>query len=45
MASEKEMKKTVREWVRPEVRKMSAGSAEANGTGINDGGPVGNGRS
>ena len=38
-------KKTVREWVRPEVRKMSAGSAESNGTGINDGGPVGNARS
>jgi hypothetical protein len=39
------MNKTNREWVRPEVRKMSAGSAEANGTGINDGGPVGNARS
>jgi hypothetical protein len=33
------------QWVRPEVRKLDAGSAEANGTGINDGGPVGNARS
>jgi len=32
-------------WARPEVRKLDAGSAEANGTGINDGGPVGNARS
>lgn len=32
-------------WVRPEVKKLDAGSAEANGTGINDGGPVGNARS
>jgi hypothetical protein len=33
------------EWVRPVVRKLDAGSAEANGSGINDGGPVGNARS
>ena len=33
------------QWTRPEVRKLDAGSAEANGTGINDGGPVGNARS
>jgi hypothetical protein len=45
VASEKMTKKTVREWVRPEVRKMSAGSAETNATGIDDGGPVGNARS
>ena len=32
-------------WIRPEVKKLDAGSAEANGTGINDGGPVGNARS
>jgi hypothetical protein len=32
-------------WIRPEVKKIAAGSAEANGTGINDGGPVGNARS
>jgi hypothetical protein len=32
-------------WKKPEVRKIEAGSAEANGTGINDGGPVGNARS
>jgi hypothetical protein len=32
-------------WRKPEVRKIEAGSAEANGTGINDGGPVGNARS
>ena len=33
------------QWIRPEVKKLDAGSAEANGTGINDGGPVGNARS
>ena len=33
------------QWVRPEVKKLDAGSAEANGTGINDGGAVGNARS
>jgi len=27
------------------LKKLDAGSAEANGTGINDGGPVGNARS
>jgi hypothetical protein len=32
-------------WVRPELKKLDAGSAEANGSGINDGGPVGNARS
>jgi hypothetical protein len=32
-------------WVRPEMKKLNAGSAEANGSGINDGGPVGNARS
>jgi hypothetical protein len=33
------------QWVRPELKKLDAGSAEANATGINDGGPVGNARS
>ena len=32
-------------WSRPELKRLSAGSAEANGTGINDGGPLGNARS
>jgi len=32
-------------WVRPEVKKLDAGSAEANAPGIDDGGPVGNARS
>jgi len=32
-------------WVRPEFKKLDAGSAESNGTGINDGGAVGNARS
>jgi hypothetical protein len=32
-------------WVRPELKKLDAGSAEANATGIDDGGPVGNARS
>jgi hypothetical protein len=32
-------------WIRPKVRKLEAGAAEANGSGINDGGPVGNARS
>jgi hypothetical protein len=32
-------------WKKPEVRKIEAGSAEANATGTNDGGPVGNARS
>jgi hypothetical protein len=32
-------------WVRPELKKLDAGSAEANATGTNDGGPVGNARS
>jgi hypothetical protein len=27
------------------LKKLDAGSAEANGAGINDGGPVGNARS
>jgi hypothetical protein len=33
------------QWVRPELKKLDAGSAEANGVGINDGGPIGNARS
>ena len=33
------------EWVRPQVSRIAAGSAEADGAGINDGGPVGNARS
>ncbi len=45
MSDRKELKKPAAEWVRPEVKKIVAGSAEANGTGINDGGPVGNARS
>ena len=45
MASDQKEKKVQRQWVRPDVRKMKAGSAEANGTGIDDGGPVGNARS
>jgi hypothetical protein len=32
-------------WVRPELKKMDAGSAEANTNGIDDGGPVGTARS
>lgn len=32
-------------WVRPAVRKISAGSAESTGDSINDGGPLGNARS
>jgi hypothetical protein len=32
-------------WVRPEVKKLSAGSAEAAASGIDDGGPVGSARS
>jgi hypothetical protein len=40
-----QVKTPVREWVRPEVKKVSAGLAEANSTGIDDGGPVGNARS
>lgn len=32
-------------WTQPEVKKLDAGSAEANGTTKNDGGPVGNARS
>lgn len=34
-----------RQWVAPVVNVLSAGDAEANGTGINDGGAVGNARS
>ncbi|HEY0044375.1 MAG TPA: hypothetical protein VGB62_07470 [Allosphingosinicella sp.] len=35
-----------RQWVRPELKKLSAGSAEANAaTGIEDGGTFGNARS
>lgn len=37
--------KTAGQWVRPQVKKLDAGSAESNGSGINDGGPVGNARS
>jgi hypothetical protein len=37
--------KGARQWVRPEVTKLDAGSAEANGNTKNDGGPVGNARS
>jgi hypothetical protein len=33
------------QWVRPELKKLNAGSAESNATGIDDGGPVGNARS
>jgi hypothetical protein len=36
---------TRKAWKKPEVKKIDAGSAESNGTGINDGGPVGNARS
>jgi len=32
-------------WARPNVKKLDAGSAEANASGIDDGGPVGNARS
>lgn len=34
-----------RAWQKPETRKIEAGSAEANTSGINDGGPVGSARS
>jgi hypothetical protein len=40
----KHAQKSVR-WVRPELKKLDAGSAEANASGVNDGGPVGNARS
>ena len=43
LSTQKQLKPA--QWVRPEVKKLDAGSAEANGTGINDGGPVGNARS
>ena len=33
------------EWVKPELKRLEAGSAESNGVGINDNGPVGNARS
>lgn len=36
---------TKKAWRKPETRKIEAGSAEANATGVNDGGPVGNARS
>ena len=42
---EKEYTMAKRVWTAPKVEKMSAGDAESNGTGINDGGPVGNSRS
>jgi hypothetical protein len=32
-------------WVAPKVERMLVSDAEANGTGIGDGGPVGNARS
>jgi hypothetical protein len=32
-------------WVRPEIKKLDAGSAEATTNGIDDGGPVGSARS
>jgi hypothetical protein len=40
-----QFKAAERAWVRPEVKKLDAGAAESNGTGINDNGPVGNARS
>ena len=43
--SKHDRQKPTAAWVRPQVKKLDAGSAEANGTGINDGGPVGNARS
>jgi hypothetical protein len=43
-ALSKPIQKT-RQWVRPEVKKLEAGSAESNSTGIDDGGPLGNARS
>jgi hypothetical protein len=42
---EKEYAMAKRVWTAPKVEKMSAGDAEANGVGIDDGGPVGNARS
>ena len=40
-----EQSKAAAQWVRPEVKKLDAGSAEAGGTGAPDGGPAGNARS
>ena len=34
-----------RQWVVPTVKELSAGDAESNGTGIDDGGAFGNARS
>ena len=46
MSKNKQFKAAERAWVRPEVKKLDAGAAEANQpTGIDDGGPVGNARS
>ena len=36
---------TKRVWTAPVVKQLAAGDAEANSTGIDDGGPVGNARS
>lgn len=43
MVKHKQLKSA--QWVRPEIKKLDAGSAKSNGTGINDGGSVGNARS
>jgi hypothetical protein len=46
MSNVREFAAPKHQWVRPEVRKISAGSAEANQpTGVDDGGPFGNARS
>jgi hypothetical protein len=42
---EDQVERELRDWVRPEVKKISAGQAETNATGVDDGGPVGNARS
>lgn len=45
MTNDKKPDAPKNEWVRPEVNRISAGSAEAQAAGINDGGPVGSARS
>ncbi|HET9427343.1 MAG TPA: hypothetical protein VFO69_03195 [Allosphingosinicella sp.] len=45
MSNDKKPAAPKSEWVRPQVSRIAAGSAESNGAGINDGGPLGNARS
>ena len=45
MKKEKKLAAPKREWIRPEVSRIAAGSAEAAAAGIDDGGPLGSARS